>query len=143
MKSRIITTTVLIAFVLGLSAAIQAQSAPEPLVQSLQVPFDFMAGGVSLPAGQYDVLQVGGPDLIMLRSNDGRAIAMVQVIPLSTDPQHSTDKLVFNKYGDKYFLSEVWTTKGAHVHQCLKSRTETALAKGKRTPEGTAIVAKR
>jgi hypothetical protein len=34
---------------------------------------------------------------------------------------------VFNKYGDQYFLSQVWTETDRQVHQCFKCRMEQTL----------------
>jgi hypothetical protein len=140
MKTRtVITIATLAAFVLGLSAALHAQTAPTPLLR-VQVPFEFIAGGMHLPAGQYDILHVGGPNLIMLRSSDGYARALVSVKVSPTRADESTTKLVFNKYGETYFLSQVWTEQDNQVHQCAKGREEEALAAG--APEVVAISAK-
>ena len=33
-------------------------------------------------------------------------------------------KLVFHRYGDKYYLREIWTAESSHGLECPKSRAE-------------------
>jgi hypothetical protein len=108
----------------------------------MDIPFTFFAGGVRLPAGEYHISHPGDPYFVLIEKDDGRARALVYVHPSATDVSEST-KLVFNKYGDQYFLSQVWTEPDREVHQCFNSRREKELMAQAQKPESVAIAAKR
>ncbi len=143
MKIRMIHLAFLLALLLLLPALLHAQMAiKQPLFQ-VDIPFAFVAGGVHLPPGQYHVYHPGDPYLIVIEKDDGRARAMEYVHPSTTDSRSSSTKLVFNKYGDQYFLSQVWTEPDQEVHQCFKCRMEkTAMAQNPK-PQLVVVAAKR
>jgi hypothetical protein len=86
---------------------VQAQT---PSKVEANVPFDFSAGSANLKAGDYSVRRTGANALI-IRSADGKTTALVNA-PLTIGSRDSKSgvRLVFNRYGDQYFLSQVWLT---------------------------------
>ena len=69
------------------------------------LPFNFTVGDKVLPAGTYTILQVRD-DLIEVRNQDGSVAVLSTAYPHSDlYPQNAV--LVFNRYGDQYFLSDV------------------------------------
>jgi len=73
--------------------------------------FDFMAGDTVLPAGDYDVQSTdtwGGKALSIhnVTSNAGTLILSDSCQMAKTS---DSNKLVFYRYGNRYFLAEVWT----------------------------------
>jgi hypothetical protein len=85
---------------LGAAARVLAQ---EPAVQAT-VPFEFTVGGKLLPADTYTITSKTGT--ILIRNGDMHFwAATVAVHGNNQTTDHS--KLVFEKYGDKYFLREV------------------------------------
>lgn len=74
---------------------------------SVTVPFDFQAGRAVLPAGHYKV-QFIAPQTILLRCETGRGAAMVVMNYIESLEPNTTPKLIFNRYEEKYFLSQVW-----------------------------------
>jgi hypothetical protein len=127
MKTRIIHLAALLAIILVVPALLHAQMAIKQPLFRVDIPFSFVAGGVHLPAGHYHVYHPGDPYLIVIEKDDGRARAMAYVHPSATNADESSTKLVFNKYGDQYFLSQVWTEVDREVHQCFKCRMEQTL----------------
>ena len=89
-------------------AAAQAQS--ETL--SVTVPFDYSAGGKVLPAGEYKVQTGIANGVILLRNLDQGATAMMFGNPVESNKPSQEAKLVFHRYGDSYFLSEIWASPG-------------------------------
>lgn len=74
------------------------------------IPFDFTVGENKLPAGTY-VIDYIQPGELML--NCAQKHKSVFVVLTSTDEVlKNPDKVIFNKYGDQYFLSEVHGDKG-------------------------------
>ena len=89
------------------------------------IPFDFTVADKQLPAGQYSIgrSQPTVGDLILAISNsDGRANAIT--IPVQTmEPQNAT-KLIFHRYGDQYFLYQVWRVGSSTGRAIPKTRRE-------------------
>jgi hypothetical protein len=79
----------------------------------------------------------------VIEKDDGRARAMAYVHPSATSPSESSTKLVFNKYGDQYFLSQVWTEPDQEVHQCFRCRAEQTLMAQAGKPQLVVVAAKR
>jgi hypothetical protein len=80
MKSRsILTMAVVIACVVFLSAAAFSQHTSKELLIRVNVPFDFVAGGVHLPAGHYSIYRVLTPNVILIESDNHRQAAYMQV----------------------------------------------------------------
>lgn len=122
-----------------LTASVYGQAAPAPMVE-VNVPFDFVAGGTNLPAGRYTVRHMMNSNWILLSGSDGQAISMVQVLEASVPSGKSETKLVFNRYAEKYFLSQVWTANDHQIHDCIKSGTERELASRTQTSTQVAVV---
>ena len=55
-------------------------------------------------------------------------------MPIYTDAASVDTRLVFHRYGELYFLSEVWTLGDSSGRQLLKSRQEHALDKQRAHP---------
>ena len=72
------------------------------------VPFDFTAGSSLFQAGQYNIEWGPIPAVVALRSADGRAAAMILANAVEARKLPGTAKLVFHRYGNDYFLAEVW-----------------------------------
>jgi hypothetical protein len=120
------TKRVLYSFaVIGLAAA--CLYAEPPI--TAQIPFPFHVGDSVLPAGSYTTSNIGGSGtLLVLRSADGKAsvIVLSSAVHPSDGPAQPT--LVFNRYEEKYFLSQVWTGSGGSGRQLRQSRHETEMA---------------
>lgn len=143
MKTRIFNLVFLAAMVVLLTAVLNAQMPIRQPLFRVDIPFAFMAGGTHLPAGHYYVYHPGDPYLVVIEKDDGRARAMTYVHPSAIDADKSSTKLVFNKYGDQYFLSQVWTENDPQVHHCFKCRMERELMAQASKPQVVVIAAKR
>src|SRR5271169_5105493 len=88
------------------------------------VPFAFSVAGQSLPAGHYIVAAVGDNIRIFNSQTNGL------YIPTHGATRSASDgtKLVFHRYGDSYFLSEVWVTGNTTGRELFRSRAERELA---------------
>jgi hypothetical protein len=84
------------------------------------VPFDFIAGGVRLPAGKYIVAQQGLTSLVSIESTDRRHFAFVLMNPMSLDRPASEPKLVFERVGPEHFLSQIVGDGGDGLEIVLK-----------------------
>ena len=93
---------------LGFAAVSVRAQAPSKV--EVNIPFEFSAGKTTLPAGIYTVKRLSGNN-VTLRSEDGRSTAILNapVTNNSTDP-NAVERLVFERYGDQYALSQIWLT---------------------------------
>ena len=106
------------------SSSLQAQ---EQLLFRVNVPFEFVAGGVHLSSGQYLAFHAT-PMIIKLVREDGRASAWIQVKASPVANGNRSSEIVFSRYGDTYFLSKVLTGHDQQTHECYKCRSEQTLA---------------
>jgi len=121
--------SILLAGLLALSsmAATQVARAQEPMV--VNIPFAFTAGNTTLPAGEYRVQKLEQNSAVLLMNcRDARAAAFVVTNPAQARELQSQSKLVFNRYDNRYFLSQVWTAGSIRGRQLLKSPKEKEMA---------------
>ena len=94
---------------------------------SAHIPFDFSIGDKKLPSGKYSVgrARQNSDDLVLsVEDKGGRSQALrtsMAVVSLNTT---SRAKLVFHRYGDQYFLYQVWAAGATSGRQFPKSRSE-------------------
>ena len=100
------------------------------------IPFAFQVGNKTMPAGQYWIQRVSDADesAQMIRRTDSSAAAVAQTFAVDAKNGESTPELVFHKYGNSYFLSEILTGQG-QGRQLPKSEREKELAKETRGSE--------
>lgn len=112
-------------------ATAQAQSGEKFVVN---IPFCFTVGEKTLPAGDYRVetLSFGGAHLyskLMIRSTDGQTSKIVATLPVRAGALPEESKLVFRRYGEQYFLAQVWAVGTDTGWEFRQSRAEKRLAR--------------
>ena len=94
------------------------------------VPFAFVVGKATLPAGKYEIKGIDDntPGVLELRSANRKTIVFETDAARTRDDEPATKtELVFDKIGDKYFLAQVWAEGNGAGSQLVKSRTEKRL----------------
>lgn len=92
------------------------------------IPFAFNVGNKNLPAGKYTVTVLNSTSdrkVLQIRSTNSRANAMIQtnsVIGKTSDEA----KLVFQRYGDRYFFAQVQMAGESTSFAAIKSSVERA-----------------
>ena len=106
------TKTYRLVAILGilLGFAVAAVNAQAPSKVEVNIPFEFSAGKTTLPAGVYSIKRLSGNN-VTLRSKDGHASVILNapVTDSSCDP-NAVERLVFERYGDQFALSQIWLT---------------------------------
>jgi len=129
MKKRAFVTATL--FVLSLMVTAQVARADEPML--VNIPFAFMAGNVTLPAGEYRVQKLDpNSGVLLIKCSDPSATAIVVTHAAQGNEPQTESKLVFNRYDNHYFLSQVWTVGSIRGRQLLKSPREKEVARSAR-----------
>jgi virulence-associated protein VagC len=134
MKKQAFGTTTMLSFLLVLAAvSVNAQRLSDNSI-AVNIPFDFAFGETRLPAGNYALRRIVLPssyDRLVIQSADGRGDThTVMTGPNRTSEVPKQSNLVFNRYGDKYFLSQVWLAGSDTGRDLFQSRNERDLAKG-------------
>jgi hypothetical protein len=110
----------------------------------VSVPFDFSAGLTTLPAGDYVVSKPGASQgVLQLRSDDGRSSAFVLTSSAQSRSINEQSKLIFHRYGNQYFLSQVWAAGSGMGHQLHQSKAEREIAKNMAKPKVEILSAKK
>jgi hypothetical protein len=100
------------ALAIGLSTTATQAQYQEERVQ-FNAPFAFEYGSQHLPAGRYTVSRES-PAITLLRGKSVNVMAMTQTTS-DLEPA-GRGKIVFRKYGQRYFLSQVWIPgKSSHL----------------------------
>lgn len=105
---------------------IRAQSAGNV---SVTIPFEFSAGTKTLPAGDYNVrrtLQGGSVVMRIQDKNNAVALFLPNARPVAGSNIQAESKLVFSRYGNEYFLSQIWIagrSTGAELHRTTRERS--------------------
>jgi hypothetical protein len=89
----------------------------------VNVPFDFAAGGSSLPAGEYSVRLVYSPNSVRMQNADGKH-SIIALAHGSRPARPVGPCLVFHRYGDRYFLSQVFTAGDQNGEELSRSHEE-------------------
>ena len=128
--------------VLFLLAILTAGSASAQNRIQANIPFDFMVVDRPLLAGDY--LAEHRSQLLFLSGRFlwGAENAIAQTVGTGGGPgQYMEPKFVFRRYGEKYFLAQVWM--GELVgREIPKSKTERQIARNAAEPEWIYIAAK-
>jgi len=106
-----------------------------------EIPFDFMAGNVTLHAGTYTVTEPVHGVLLIRDENLGPDAAFVLVNSEETTKPQDKGKLIFRQYGNRYFLNQVWTEDA--ISSLPKSHDEISVDKelvGANHPEAVSVV---
>lgn len=105
------------------------------------IPFPFVVAGHTLPAGQYIVSPVNRNTLRIHESMDPGMFVPTNAAQRSESD--NTSKLVFHRYQDTYFLSQVWITGNDWGREVCRSDAEREMAAKTMQKGSTVVVAVR
>ena len=134
-----ITAALLMMAIITAGVSAQAQTLQYKL--TVNIPFDFSVSEQKLPAGTYWISRAqesSGDQVVQIKSTDGHSVANRFSIPLVTFKTKKRGELIFHRYGDQYFLSEIWAAGGGTGRGFLKTHAERELqrnASGNRIAE--------
>jgi hypothetical protein len=96
------------------------------------IPFQFYAGNTKLPAGEYRIHILDNADLGVMEISgvDGSASALVQIQEAETKSEPAQGELIFNQYGDRYFLTQLFDEDNQSGSKVIESRYEKKSTQG-------------
>lgn len=122
------TVTTIAAVGLFLTLAFASASAQTPTGAEVQIPFDFSAGKASLKAGTYVIIRKSDSMLQIRHATEKKTILVNAPLTIGAHDYRAGERLVFHRYGDDYFLTQVWFTSD-QGKQLLPSKAETSAAR--------------
>jgi hypothetical protein len=127
--------------ILAATAPARAQSVRE---QTASIPFAFNVGDQTFPAGTYRVRQLNPASdraALEIKSADGRLGKITLTSFVHSGKAEEQPRLVFTRYGEQYFLAQVWTQAQDGGLALPTSRSERALARKarERAPESASV----
>ncbi len=93
------------------------------------IPFGFYVGEQLLPAGDYEMQTVANGVAKLSNTETHTSIFFNTVRLRNPIRDSSSGKLIFNRYGDDYFLSQMWWTGQQDGLQPLPSKRERELTR--------------
>lgn len=117
-----------------------AQSESQRLMKA-NVPFAFGVEDCSLPAGEYTIFAAKPDRTIRIASTDGRYSVVVNTLLNYAEKPAPKSRLVFHKYGDEYFLAQVWTAGQKLARNLLSSKRAMEIANSGGKPETKIVIA--
>lgn len=120
----------LVAVTLLLGFGVAANAETRGVQVSVKLPFEFVAGGRTLPAGAYAVKRISDQPFSVLLITSQDTGTSVFVNPMEMEGA-SDDKpnLSFHKVGDQHFLSSIQTEDYVYNFRVSRSITLAATAK--------------
>ena len=128
MKRQFVRGTTMLLLFVALAFVTAVASANAQRRSIADVPFEFVAGNKTLPADHYSITDgTMGREVVKIsaRKNDTSVFAMT--VTLSRKASDEQGKLVFHRYGNRYFLAEIWTGGDREGQKLLKSREEKSI----------------
>lgn len=121
-------TMLMLIVVIALATAVASANAQSSNKVVADVPFEFSVGYKALPAGEYSVQTVASSgNALLIRSADAKVSALRLSEATDRMKNKSHARLVFHRYGERYFLAEVWNGADTSGRQLLKSLEERAI----------------
>lgn len=129
--------------VLGLLLVAGSAFAQNIIVRA-DVPFSFNVNKDTLPAGQYEIRTISpsGSHVLLINNREAKTGETFLTHAVSaSQAQAGKGKLVFKRYGDRYFLSQIWLADTDTGRELPISPRERELALG-HAPAKAVVMAK-
>jgi len=134
---------ILVLLTAGGAIRANAQALAEGTIEA-DVPFAFIVGEKTFPAGKYTLKRADdtNPGVLEIQNDSGRGTIFFDVETAQTNENPRQTKLVFEKIGDQYFLSEIWASDTNVGYRLPKTNAEKSLEVGDIKAELHSILAK-
>ena len=88
------------------------------------VKFDFQIGDRIYPAGEYRIESISTDNILQIRSVGDANRTQFMSVSHSNASEGQTPKLVFQKYGERYFLTQIFFDSGEWAYSIRPSRRQ-------------------
>ena len=128
MEKQIVKNLTMLTLVVGLCLVAAVKSANAQAsghTVTADIPFDFIVGDKTLPSGRYTVSSATNDGQgLKIMNRAGKAAAFRLSNPVSAKNDNLQPRMVFHRYGEQYFLAQVWSgdSSGRQVTQSKRER---------------------
>ena len=128
MRNQILKGVAMLMFVVPAltSAAVSADAQSIGNVVA-NVPFEFVVGDKTLPSGNYTIQALNASSGVVIRSKDTQNSTVRLTNPIEPKRNNTQARLIFHRYGQRYFLSEVWSGGDNVGRRLLRSQQERSI----------------
>jgi hypothetical protein len=125
MKKQVMMALTMLTLIVTLAVTSANAQSPSHFMR-ITIPFEFIARGETLPPGVYTVRRLASdrPEMLLISNAQGGMGVYILTNKVRAKTPSSGSQLVFNQYGDRYFLSQVWEAGDNEGRQLFKSRRE-------------------
>jgi hypothetical protein len=132
-KTRNLLGLMLLFFAVVFMLTVSPRNAHAQIIGEIEVtiPFQFHAGNAKLPAGKYIIHMLDNSDLktMEISSADGSVSAIFEVSDAEVNSAPPKTELIFNKYGNRYFLAKLFDEANPNGSSVVESRYEKMVSK--------------
>ena len=128
MNKQALRAVIMLVSIIALAFATAVASSAQSRVKKIKadIPFDFVVGGKTLAAGEYLVGQIttNSDAGILIRSNESsqKVISLTNALYASAPKRQAA--LTFRRYGNTYFLAQVWLSGSGAGREVVRSKAE-------------------
>jgi hypothetical protein len=134
----------LLLFAAALALAVTTFASAQTIKVKVKVPFGFIVNRATLPAGEYVVQSVDDLGKVLaIRDLDTNTTNLVAFNSCTSLVSASQSKLIFHRYGDRYFLNQIWVEGNNLGHELGLGPREKEVAKDFSVREVVLIAARR
>jgi hypothetical protein len=130
MKKELLKGFTMLMLLVGIALATAVVSANAQSNQKVvaDIPFEFVAGNQAMPAGRYAFARETAPENgLVVRKDEMKISALLMTSKIEPKSGETDARLIFHRYGERYFLVEVWSGANETGRQLAKSRQERAI----------------
>lgn len=134
----------LMLFAAALALFMTTAASAQTIHMKADIPFNFILNGATLPAGEYSVtsMDMTGQVLSVSDLKSHQSNLIISNSCRSLKPATKT-KLVFHRYGDRYFLKQIWVAGNDSGRELSTSRREEEVARDFSMQEVVLVAAQR
>ena len=117
-------------FTAALALVVTTVASAQTIKVKVNVPFNFVVNRATLPAGEYLVQSVDDEGKVLaIRDLDTNTTRLVSFNSCTSPKSASQTKLIFHRYGERYFLNQIWVEGNNSGHELNPSPREKEVAK--------------
>lgn len=125
--------------VISITAMTSSANAQNGRALTLETKFDFHVGDKKLSAGKYKIKQISAKTFSLQSVDEKESVIINAPLTAGNVADGKTEKVVFNRYGDNYFLTEIWSSGDAQGRGLFKSKAEKAAENKNKTAENKTV----
>lgn len=120
-------TVAVLTVAFAFAAAVVSANAQSSNRVAAVIPFEFTVGNQTMTSGEYLLGSItqGGDGLVIKNGETGKSVIRLSH-SIEPNGKQRQARLVFHKYGQRYFLAEVWAGGNSTGRQLVGSREERA-----------------